>query len=327
MKLRSWLAALLVGLGSGVASGQVATGTPPFRSVGGGPFNSVNLANLNVHFAVPILNKTGRGTAFSYNLAYDSSLWTPVTVSGSTAWQPAPNWGWQGQTEVATGYIGFTTFTSKPISCGPEMGYASTTIYSGFAYRDKIGVSHGFNETGLLIWNGCQETGTSGNWTATDGSGYTMYASARESGASAYITTTDGRTIKPPLNTQTGAASFTDQNGNEINVNSSNQFFDTLSSTTPVLTVSGIGTPASPTKFQYTAPSGGTATYSLNYTQYTVKTNFGFRGIVEYGPLSIALASSLVLPDGTQYQFTYEKPSGSCTPLSGTYSANCVTGR
>ena len=33
------------------------------------------------------------------------------------------------------------------------------------------------------------------------------------------------------------------------------------------------------------------------------------------------------MPDSTEYQLTYEETPGSCTPLSGTYSPNCVTGR
>src|SRR4029077_4344395 len=72
---------------------------------------------------------------------------------------------------------------------------------------------------------------------------------------------------------------------------------------------------------------GFTATYTVNYTQYTVQTHFGLSGIAEYGPLSNALVSSIALPDGSSYIFTYEQTPGSCTPLSGTYSANCVTGR
>jgi RHS repeat-associated protein len=322
VKLHSWLAVMFIIFGTGVASAQVATGTTAFGSFGGGPFDTVNLGNLNVHFAVPILNKSGRGTSFSYNLAYDSSLWTPATVSGTMTWAPAFNWGWQGQTEVATGYIGFGTF-SISLNCGPEMGRADSTTYSGFTYRDSIGVSHPFS--GSVGFNGCEGSGTSETVTATDGSGYTLQAQAGEGGPYAYIITANGKKIYPPLNTQTGAASFTDQNGNEITANSSSQFFDTLSSTTPVLTVGGLGTPASPNTFEYTAPSGGSATYTMNYTQYTVQTKFGFSGIAEYGPLSIALATGITLPDGTTYAFTYEATPGSCTPLSGTSS--CVTGR
>jgi hypothetical protein len=39
---------------------QVTTGTPPLGSFGGGPFDIVNEANLNVHFAIPVIHKAGR---------------------------------------------------------------------------------------------------------------------------------------------------------------------------------------------------------------------------------------------------------------------------
>jgi hypothetical protein len=68
VKLHSWLAVMFIIFGTGVASAQVATGTTAFGSFGGGPFDTVNLGNLNVHFAVPILNKSGRGTSFSPHL-------------------------------------------------------------------------------------------------------------------------------------------------------------------------------------------------------------------------------------------------------------------
>ena len=52
---------------------QVPTGTPPFGSFGGGP-DIINLANLNSHISIPVLNKAGRGTNFTYDLSYDSSV-------------------------------------------------------------------------------------------------------------------------------------------------------------------------------------------------------------------------------------------------------------
>jgi len=72
------------------ASGQVQTGTPPFGSFSGGPFDTVNNADLNVHFAVPIVNKAGGGLPFYYMLTYDSSIWYP----SNGVWTPAANWGW-----------------------------------------------------------------------------------------------------------------------------------------------------------------------------------------------------------------------------------------
>ena len=39
---------------------QVATGPVPFGSFSGGSFDAVNNANLNVHFAIPVISKAGR---------------------------------------------------------------------------------------------------------------------------------------------------------------------------------------------------------------------------------------------------------------------------
>ena len=50
IRLRVILLAGLVLASAEVVLGQVATGTPPFGSFGGGPFDTVNLATLNVYF-------------------------------------------------------------------------------------------------------------------------------------------------------------------------------------------------------------------------------------------------------------------------------------
>ncbi len=115
MKLSSKYFALIVIVISSFALAQVATGTPRFESFGGGPFDIVNLGNLNVHFAIPVLHKAGRETPFTYDLSYDGSIWTPVTSNGVTQWQPATNWGWRGATEAKTGYISYST--SFPRKC------------------------------------------------------------------------------------------------------------------------------------------------------------------------------------------------------------------
>src|SRR2546429_4667472 len=96
---------------AGTASAQVATGTPKFNSFGGGPFDTVNLGNLNVHFSIPILHKAGR-IPFRYDLSYESSVWRPVTVSGVQYWMPAPNWGWK-----QSGQLGNITYTYTTQDC------------------------------------------------------------------------------------------------------------------------------------------------------------------------------------------------------------------
>jgi RHS repeat-associated protein len=301
-----------------VSIGQVATGTPPFGSFGGGPFDTINLGNLNVHFAVPVLNKAGRGTPFSYSLGYDNSVWYPSTSNGITSWVYLSNWGWTVESNALGGSVKTTTDTHYPcivIKQPPgaqTIYYVTATIIS--SYVDPLGTSHPF----FVAEDPC-ETGGTFTGTTFDGSGWTITYNG-----SITATSRLGATVVPNVG---GVGSYTDTNGNQLTANSSGQYFDTLSSTTPVLTQAGSATPASPTTLTYTAPSGGSATYTVNYSQYTVATAFGVSGIKEYGPTSNALVSSITLPDGTSYQFTYEATPGSCTPLAGTYSANCITAR
>ncbi len=98
-----------------------------------------------------------------------------------------------------------------------------------------------------------------------------------------------------------------------------------------MLTVGGAGTASSPTTYAYTDSSGNSGTkVTVNYTNYTVASNFGLSGTSEYkSAAAVPLVSSIVLPDGSQYSFTYEAtpsvPStGACTPWTGT---TCVTAR
>ncbi|HTY85592.1 MAG TPA: RHS repeat-associated core domain-containing protein [Silvibacterium sp.] len=314
------------------ATGQVSTGAPPFASLGGGPFDVVNLGNLNVHFSIPIFSRAGRGASLRYSLSYDSLVWVPATVNGVQQWQPAFNWGWTAQSVVPTGYLTYLLYNQK---CDDGSGHQSTE-YRNWLYHDQWGIVHSFGVGlgGRLVYdpyNCAFPPGTKSTLqvTATDGSGITLNTSLVGQGlGTSTVTMKNGTVFKPPLNVTGGysgsSASLTDANGNQVSVSSTSNsatFTDTLG--TIALTVSG----TSPVSFSYTAPSGGQAEYTLNYVQYTVETNFGVSGISEYGRLSNALVDNIQLPDGNKYSFTYEKTPGSCTPLSGTYSANCVTGR
>jgi RHS repeat-associated protein len=317
---------------TGIASAQVATGTPAFGSFGGGPFDTVNLGNLNVHFSIPVLHKAGRGTPFTYDLSYDSSIWIQGSSNGVIQWQPAQSWGWRGVTEVATGYMseGVSVVVCSYTNTRPPIPNGWKTTYSNAIYHDPWGVAHPFAGSSWSQSSTCG--GGSGGQIgpiASDGSGY-------QYGGIGVVYNRSGKKINAPLNGNNGAATVYDSNGNEINVNSSGQFFDTLSSTTPVLTVSAPAPPSSAT-FTYTAPSGAAATYTMSYQvgtyqAYTVATNFGVTGVNEYGRTSVPLVSFIARPDDTtgspdRYTFTYEQTPGSCTPLPNTYSAYCVTGR
>ncbi len=139
-----------------------------------------------------------------------------------------------------------------------------------------------------------------------DGSGYTMTVSA--SGISTifpYRAFLIDRELRLALRWvhDAGSGSFTDTNGNQISVSSSGgqtvRSTDTSKCELTPLTVSGSATASSPLVFSYPNPPGSSSSYTVNYTNYSVQTNFGCSGVTEYASSSQPLISSISLPDGT----------------------------
>jgi RHS repeat-associated protein len=185
----------------------------------------------------------------------------------------------------------------------------------GWVYHDAFGVPHAFVGQTVVQTGTCGGANfTSFQSTATDGSGYTL--SVANQGGTHTVIAKDGTITNPPWNTGIGSGNFTDRNGNQITVNSSGQFFDTLSSTVPVLTVAGTGTPTSPVTLTYTAPNGQPAAPTAKYTAYTIQTKFGC-SVSDYGPISNNLVSEIDLPDGSKYSFTYEPTPGVSGNVTG----------
>jgi RHS repeat-associated protein len=327
---RSLLLIVVLALTTTFCSAQVQTGTPPFGSFGGGP-DVVNLANLNVHLSVPVFSRPGRGLPFNFYLTYDNSIWYPVTTSGTTTWTSVAGIGWSGS-EVNVGSVVPTLTYSTSGTCGsiPHLGITSYSIYA-WAYTDGFGTRHPFSATSTMTVNTCTGSSSTGftGALATDLSGYSLSVSGI---TVVSLYSADGNLIN------TSAGSIQDRNGNKI-TKSSGVFTDTLGTT--ALTVSGSGTSSSPTIYTYTPPNTtsskcvstnttGVACYAVNYTNYTLATNFGVSGIHEgKSSAAVPLVTSVVQADGSQYTFAYEvTPSiptvTACTPYAGT---TCTTGR
>jgi RHS repeat-associated protein len=299
-----------ISLPCGTLPAQVQTGTPPFSKIGGGPADEVDLANLNVHLDVPIVNKAGRGISFTYTLGYDNSTWTPVGSSGSQTWVPAENWGWSVESAAATGEITYQQ-TMQQVQCYPSGNWGYLTTEENFSYIDPFGTQHPIPGAEGGSYCGIGEGFKPG--TAIDGSGYTLTLGGSY-GLELYDRS--GRLVNGPWNSQSGAAGFEDSNGNEITVSSSEVFTDTLGTT--ALTVSG--TAPNDTIFQYTAPNGSPE-YKMVYSSYTVQTNFGCSGVSEFPATQEYLVSEIDLPDGTKYLFNYE------TTYGDAHTPHYVTGR
>jgi RHS repeat-associated protein len=308
------LTLLCMNIGVTTLRAQVVTGKPPLSSTMNGPGDSINVANLDVHLTVPVINKAGRGVPFTYNVTYDNSVWTPVTSGSTTTWQPTANWGWAPQTQVATGYLiasetlaydCYCTHNGNPYICGHAYSW------SGWTYLDKFGQSHPFAGTTYTYSNQTACGGSNPVITpmATDGSGYTLNAQ----GNSGSVTARNGAVVLPQTNVGNGSSTMTDRNGNQISVSSTGVFTDTLGTT--ALTVSG-GAP-NPLVFTYPAPSGANAQYTMKYGTFTVKTNFGCSGIVEFSQTNVPLVSEIDLPDSTKYSFSYEATPGFSGDVTG----------
>ncbi len=285
------------------------TGAYPFAAFDNRGFDSVNVGNLNTRFNIPIVNRAGRGLGFNYAIQYEGLIWNPVNNGSTTVWTPGPNWGFTGQLN-GTGFVGYLSSNVSTIRCGgPILGGGQGTLnyqtnQSNYAYHDAFGAIHPFNYsvTGACSNNTGGGSTTSGNGSSSDGSGYTLINGSQ-------VLTKNGITINPGFSStgQTSANEF-DSNGNEISFNGSGSFTDTRGIN--ALTISG----SSPITFSYPvalqASSATTAAANLYYKQYTVRTNFGCSGIVEYGSSSVGLVDHITLADGSTYSFTYEATPG-----------------
>ncbi|WP_263409382.1 RHS repeat domain-containing protein [Terriglobus tenax] len=321
MKLFVRFAALIAVVFCLVVSNEAqtnGTGIYPFGAYDNKGFDTVNLGNLNVHFALPIVTRSGRGLNFSYVLNYEGLVWSP-----NGTWQPDPEWGFHGllNGNAVAGYITYKTGTMKCPN-QPDQPQATGTTTSNYVYHDPYGGAHGFKYSGRFCPNTYEEPIITGDGKAYDGSGLWI-----SGWPEAVVHTRDGKTIY--VTTSSPNATVQDSNGNTITINPNGTFTDTLGVT--ALTVGG-GSASSPRTFTYpvTLQNGGasTATATLTYHTYTVQTNFQCSGITEYSPTTVDLPYQLVLPDSPddKYTFAYESTPGASGNVTGRLASVTLPG-
>ena len=304
-------------------SGQVMTGLPPFASMTPSTFDTVNDANLNVFFAIPVVAKAGVGMPFQYSLAYNNSVWVEYTSSGTAGWTPNGNWGWGAGSSANAGTMGYRLTQGScyyPLNQNGRWYYWN--VYNYTAYYDPNGTPHIFNHI-VSSWTSAIPCGSGApprtyTGTVTDGSGYTITVTANPD-ASVYPPS--GQWIYIALGLQAPSGSIHDTNGNEVVISTTSgttTYTDTLGATALTVAAPGGGNNST---FTYTGPNGNAA-YTMKYSSYTVKTNFGCSGIPEYGPTAQYLVSEIDLPDHVanptdKYIFTYETTPGYSPYVTG----------
>ena len=106
----------------------------------------MDLANLNINFAIPVIGKAGRGLPLSYSLRYDSSIWGAV---GGQWYLALTDMGWRGIAEALTGFAGDSAVTG---GCYINSYGYSYNIYGPRTYTEPNGTTHYFSS--VTVSNG-----------------------------------------------------------------------------------------------------------------------------------------------------------------------------
>ena len=326
------------------------TGLPPWTSFASDGFGSVDLANLNIHLEIPLRSLPGRGFSLNARLVSDTNtLGPPGSLFG-----PGSQVGWKG---TGVNYIAGTPYMGNFVGLGFKPGYIaySTTstnctynstiytfyVYSNFTYLDNHGTLHTFNPNiqvaGLVtLLNGSQIQcpgftpasgwGTNIQYGSDDGSGYVLFLTSGAGAPAAYVydvstaVTNDSTDANGNSNTFNGYsnaftnATLTDSSGNAALIVNSN-----LS-----------GSPYS-TTFSYLGPDGNNRNILVTWSPFTGTGAVNCPGIPNptssgYPSSSGYRVSSIALPDGTSYGFTYEpvlgRPQTITLPTGGQISYN-----
>src|SRR5437667_6475152 len=155
--MRRLALAFLVSLTTVCSAAQTATRTPPFGSFQSNSSDTVNLANLDVHFATPIVIRTGRGMPFDYVMTYDNSIWMPTSAGGASGWNPVDsNWGWSAQGDAVAGTI---KVEGDSLTCQKTVGGQVEDIaYPSIDYDGYMDPGHTFHPMFIQVnaaFNGC----------------------------------------------------------------------------------------------------------------------------------------------------------------------------
>jgi RHS repeat-associated protein len=178
-------------------------------------------------------------------------------------------------------------------------------------------------------------SGASNTWPAGDNSGLTLSANTANlhgtSAGSASIITSSGGTLGVPTVVTsaanpgtpcTPASAICDANGNYVGATVTTQgstitttFTDTTGNIALTAAVTSPQSTSSPNTYTYTGPSGPVAV-KVNYGTFSVHTQFLCSGIVDTAR-GTQLPTSIGLPDGTSYSFTYEPTPGNSYTTTG----------
>lgn len=327
---------LLVATHVCAAQSQSQIGIPPFSSFDSDSFSSVNLANLDVHIEIPLRSLPGRGLPLNARLISETNtLGPPGTTGGGSqiGWTgTGANYGTSPRMGNFVGLgitPGIINYTTTPTSCYYNNTYYTFYVYSNFTYLDSNGTPHGFDSSiqvaGLVtLTNGTQIQcpsfypqsgwGTNMQYSGQDGSDYTIFVSSGAAAPSARV-----------LNIATGVTNDSVDADNNSNTFFSGTLKDSTGNTALTVSSNLSGSPYT-TTFTYLGPDGTTNEHIVvTWSSFTGTGAVNCSGIANPSVTGYRV-TSIALPDGTSYGFTYEpvlgRPHVITLPTGGTITYN-----
>jgi RHS repeat-associated protein len=276
-----------------IARAQAPTGIPPFGTFSKDFVDTLNLGTLNEHFELPIRKTPGRGLGFQAALDFDTTLHLDTTSPSGAVWAGDSNPTFNTSTD------GRLISTWSNVQC-PYPSTSYTQHYTNFVFWDIHNTPHSFGNVNIDTANclyGAQL------WSpAVDGSNYFLTLTRQGQSFTSTVNDASGTVYNP--------FAITDSNGNTVSGGSGRyaQWVDSSGNT--VLT--NLGT-QNPQAYTYVGPGASTETVQINYGTFTRTTNFGCLN-AEASPGTVQYVTSVNLPDGSSYHFSYEPTPGATQP-------------
>lgn len=272
--------------------------------------DNVNLATGTVNLKIPLIGRKGRGLDTGEDVFYSSKLWvlTPVynTTTGNLVqmvWGPSPERTTYLQLE-GTGDGGVLDWTQDQYTCtytvGGQLHRFFVTIRSNFQLVGTDGAKFQFpnvvvTETQNTSLGVCNQPGGPPPNAISIPTGFsdTGTVELNTSGSTYVVSLKNGRQVLV-ASTSSGGGELIDTNGNNMNAT------DTVGRTS------------------YTDSSGTTITYTLSPGGAAPATQFPTTasGCILQNNKTLPEISSIQLPNGQSYTFTYDPNFGEITEVT-----------
>ena len=285
----------------------------------GGPIDTLDPSTGFISIVIPIRSKA----SMSYDLSFTSGIygyltWSSVT-NASVHSSTSDNVGFGYPNFLDLGYwAGNWTLTTR--TCNSD---THDQVYSSFLIYDAVGTPHPLSSSFTFDADGCipvpanaETIDESGLWVVTHGSRiettwtiYDRFGNGSTGGPINFsVATPSGVSASAAYSSANYTTTYTDPLG-------------TTGSQSYLVVTPDTSTPPNTLWYQYsyTDEGGNTQQYQVNYSLFTLATAFKCTNVIDIKGdpnFPITLPTSVSIPGGGSYKFSYEVPYGMVSPYT-----------